>query len=135
MRLRFSYLVVLVFIFQVFPVLAAGPSDYGKIPLTFEKSLGQADSHVKFLSRGPGYGVFLTDREAILRLNHPTPATVRMSFSGQTSTPSIEPVDPLSGKTHYLKGSASDRWHSDLPTYGRIRYSGVYPGLDIVYYG
>src|SRR5262245_27131793 len=135
MRLRFSYLVVLVFIFQVFPVLAAGPSDYGKIPLTFEKNLGQADSHVKFLSRGPGYGVFLTDREAILRLNHPTPATVRMSLSGQTSTPSIEPVDPLSGKTHYLKGSASDRWHSDLPTYGRIRYSGVYPGVDIVYYG
>src|SRR5262245_21532640 len=134
MRLRFSYLVVLVFIFQVFPVLAAGPSRYGAIPLSFEKNLGQADSRVKFLSRGPGYGVFLTDREAILRLNQPAQATVRMSFSGQT-TPRIEPVDPLPGKTHYLKGSASEGWHSDLPTYGRVRYNGVYPGIDIVYYG
>ena len=135
MRLRFSYLVIFVFILHAFPVLAAGPSRYGEIPLTFEKNLGQADSRVKFLSRGPGYGVFFTDREAILRLNQPTPATVRMSFSGNTSTPRIEPVDPLPGKTHYLKGPGSDAWHSDLPTYGRVRYGGVYPGVDIVYYG
>ena len=67
------------------------------------------------------------DREAILRLNQPAPATVRMSLVGQSSAARIEAVDPLPGKTHYLKGSGSDRWHADLPAYARVRYTGVYP--------
>ena len=58
-----------------------------------------------------------------------------MSLSGQSSTARIEPVDPLPGKTHYLKGSGSDTWHADLPTYARVRYRGVLSGIDIVYYG
>src|SRR4029077_8756368 len=56
-------------------------------------------------------------------------------LSGQSSKPGIEPVDPLPGKTHYLKGPGSDTWHADLATYARVRYRGVYPGIDIVYYG
>ena len=66
MRFRFSYLFVLAFFLHAFTAWAAEPAPYGKVPLSFEKNLGQVDSRVKFLSRGPGYGVFLTDREAIL---------------------------------------------------------------------
>src|SRR5262245_45600082 len=135
MRLRVSYLFVLVFFLHMFTALAAEPAAYGKIPLSFEKNLGQVDSRVKFLSRGPGYGLFLTDHEAILRLNQPAPAAVRMSLDGQSSPVTVEALDPLPGKTHYLKGSASDSWHADLPTYARVRYTAVYPGVDIVYYG
>src|SRR5689334_8733426 len=135
MRLRFSCLLVLVFFLHAFTARAADPAPYGKVPLSFEKNLGQVDSRVKFLSRGPGYGIFLTDREAILRLNHAGPATVRMSLAGQSSTGTIEAVDPLPGKTHYLKGPGPDQWHADLPNYGRVRYNGVYPGIDMIYYG
>src|SRR5580698_4602512 len=41
---------------------------YGKLPLTFEQNSGQTDARVKFLARGAGYTVFLTDRDATLRL-------------------------------------------------------------------
>lgn len=41
---------------------------YGKLPLTFEANQGQTDSRVKFLSRGRGFTVFLTSREAVLAL-------------------------------------------------------------------
>src|SRR5208282_5423861 len=40
--------------------------DYGKLPLSFEGNQGQVDAGVKFLSRGRGYGLFLTSNEAVL---------------------------------------------------------------------
>ena len=39
-----------------------------KLPLSFEPNLGQADLHVKFLSRGSGYTLFLTEDEAVVAL-------------------------------------------------------------------
>lgn len=41
---------------------------YGKLPLSFEANQGQTDGQVKFLSRGRGYGLFLTANEAVLTL-------------------------------------------------------------------
>src|SRR5262249_22444472 len=41
---------------------------YGKLPLSFEANQGQTDPKVKFLSRGPGYQLFLLPHEAIIRL-------------------------------------------------------------------
>jgi len=43
--------------------------NYGQIPLSFEPNAGQTDARVKFLSRGPGYTVFLTNDEAVLSLS------------------------------------------------------------------
>ena len=41
---------------------------YGKLPLIFEANRGQTDRRVKFLSRLPGYTLFLTSDEAVLEL-------------------------------------------------------------------
>src|SRR6266699_6121301 len=101
------------------------------LSLRFEANLGQTDRPVKFLSRGSGFGLFLTNQGAVLRLAQPKPSTVRIALTGQSSKTRIEGIDRLPGKTHYLKAS----WHGDVPTYGRVRYAGVYPGIDLVYYG
>src|SRR5712664_67283 len=42
--------------------------EYGKLPLSFEANHGQTDPKVKFLSRGPGYKLFLLPHEAVLML-------------------------------------------------------------------
>ena len=42
---------------------------YGKLPLSFEANLGQTDKKVQFISRGQGYGLFLTPTEAVLSMN------------------------------------------------------------------
>jgi hypothetical protein len=48
---------------------AAGPrATYLQAPLSFEANAGQADAEVKFLSRGPGYALFLTPAEIVLSL-------------------------------------------------------------------
>src|SRR5262249_33666652 len=40
--------------------------EYGKLPLSFEANQGQVDGRVKFLSRGPGYQLFLLPDKAVL---------------------------------------------------------------------
>jgi hypothetical protein len=42
--------------------------NYGKLPLSFEANQGQTSSQVRFLSRGNGYSLFLTDSAAVLEL-------------------------------------------------------------------
>lgn len=42
--------------------------DFGELPLSFEANQGQTDGQVRFLSRGQGYTLFLTDTEAVLSL-------------------------------------------------------------------
>src|SRR5215813_14430624 len=41
---------------------------YGRLPMSFEPNQGQVDSSARFLARGRGYQVFLTDTEAVLQL-------------------------------------------------------------------
>src|SRR5204863_352648 len=55
-----------------FPAAAATQArvseSYGKLPLHFEANRGQTDKAVRFLSRGPGYSLYLTNGEAVLVL-------------------------------------------------------------------
>jgi hypothetical protein len=46
---------------------------FAKIPMSFEPNLGQSDSRVRFLSRGPGYMLFLTGDEAVLAMHASAP--------------------------------------------------------------
>ena len=47
---------------------------YLQTPLHFEANEGQTDGQVKFLSRGSGYGLYLTPQEAVLALRKPKPS-------------------------------------------------------------
>ncbi len=47
--------------------------DYGKLPMRFEANRGQTGGEVKFLARGAGYTLFLSDAGAALRLRHDAP--------------------------------------------------------------
>lgn len=121
---------------------------YGKLPLSFEANHGQTDSRVKFLSRGPGYGLFLTSGEAVLTLqnekelsNPPAPghnpqsAVLRMKVSGAHRDPQIMGVDELPGKTNYFISQDPKKWVTDVPTYAKILYHDIYAGVDLIYYG
>jgi hypothetical protein len=45
----------------------------GAVPLGLEANGGQTDPEVRYLSRGEGYGLFLTAREIVLVLGDATP--------------------------------------------------------------
>ena len=54
---------------------------------------------------------------------------------GASAASSAQAEAPLLGKVNYYIGNDPKRWLENLPTFGRIRYSSVYPGVDLVYYG
>jgi hypothetical protein len=39
------------------------------------------------------------------------------------------------GGANYLVGSRPDQWRIGVPLFGKIIYTGVYPGIDLIYYG
>jgi hypothetical protein len=43
--------------------------------------------------------------------------------------------DPLPGHANYFLGNDPKKWHTNVPTYAQVKYQGVYPGVDLVYYG
>jgi hypothetical protein len=102
-----------------------------KLPLRFEKNLGQTDRSVDFISRGPGYTLFLKSNEAVLAFenqNH-----LRMKLVGALKGIG-HAMDPLSTRSNYLYGNRNS-WKTNLQNYGRIRYESIYEGIDLVYYG
>lgn len=115
---------------------------YAQLPLSFEPNLGQSAPAVKFLSRGQGYGLFLTPNQAILLLRQPgaRPATSqfrKLSLQLLSSNPAatIEAGGRQAGVSNYLLGSNPRRWHRGVPHYAQVRYRDIYPGVDLVYYG
>ena len=36
---------------------------------------------------------------------------------------------------NYFRGHDRSQWRSGIPTYQKVKYTGVYPGVDLVYYG
>ena len=123
----------------------ARATDYGKLPLSFEANEGQSDAAVKFLSRGPGYSLFLTSSEAVLSLQkgdgtnrHLASGTgdvVRMGLVGSSQRAKAEGEGQLPGTVNYFIGNDASRWRARVPLYGKVRYAAIYPGVDLVYYG
>jgi photosystem II stability/assembly factor-like uncharacterized protein len=60
------------------------------MPLTFEVNAGQSDPAVKFMSRGQGYTLFLTNTEAVLSLSK---SAATKAFEGHSTAPVSEPTD------------------------------------------
>jgi urease beta subunit len=130
-------------------------AQYGKLPLSFEANQGQADGRVRFTARGKGYSLFLADGEAVLALSKTDAAkagkpgmargagapvaaktdVVRMQLAGARSGVQVSGADDLPGKVNYFIGNDPAKWRTDIPTYGKVRYKGVYDGVDLVYYG
>jgi hypothetical protein len=105
------------------------------LPMSFEPNVGQTDARVRFVARGAGYAIFLTDEGATLSLASPRPASLSMSFAGATRAAGVEPERPLPGKSHYLMGKDPSAWKRNVPTFGAVRYAGVYDGIDVLFYG
>ena len=127
---------------------------YGNLPMRFEANVGQTDSRVRFLARGNGYTLFLTPTEMALvsradtnkgtapvletldgERRSATPALLRIELVGANAAAPMTGIDELAGRSNYLIGNDESKWLTDVPAYARVRCEGVYPGIDVVYYG
>jgi Calx-beta domain-containing protein/beta-propeller repeat-containing protein/carboxypeptidase family protein len=136
------------------PAKARLAEKFGKLPLSFEENQGQIDQQVKFLSHGPGYDLFLTSTDAVLRVQNPRasqadkskqPAgdgenvragtVLRLKMLGANATPQVEGQEELPGRVNYFIGNNPEKWRRNIRTYKKAYFKDIYPGIDVVYYG
>jgi hypothetical protein len=129
---------------------------YGKLPLSFERNQGQIDARVKFLSRGSGYTLFLTSDEAVFNLRGiksrddasdtgpqlrsspavpTTNAVLRMKLVKANPAANVTGTDELAGTSNYFIGNDPAKWRTNVPAYAKVKYEGIYSGIDLLYYG
>ena len=133
---------------------------FASLPLSFELNRGQTDRRVKFLARGQAYTLFLTADEAVLALRKPSaernskletgnskldrrtpnpesriPALLRLKLVGADPSAPVMGEGELPGQSNYFLGKDPRAWHTHIPTYAKVRYRSLYPGVDLVYYG
>src|SRR5262249_37533364 len=101
--------------------------------LSFEENRGQAPLDARFIAHGRGYNLMLTPEgnRLLLRSGHHA-MSIDTTLVSQNEQAAIRAEQKQAGKVHYLRGRTS---LTDIPTYARVRYESVYPGIDLVYYG
>jgi hypothetical protein len=136
---------------------------YGKLPLSFEENQGQTAREVRYVSHGSGFELFLTPQEAVVALRPSDQldfsprhrfatlralrdarrnagpmgqmAVLRLQLEGANPRPEISGADLLPGRVNYFIGNDPKKWHTDVRAYAKVKYGGVYPGVDLIFYG
>ena len=62
-------------------------------------------------------------------------ATVHLQLMGADPKPQVTGLEKLVAKANYFVGSDPKDWHTGIPTFAKVRYADVYPGVDLIYYG
>jgi hypothetical protein len=65
----------------------------------------------------------------------PAPSILHLKLLRANPAAKVIGVNELPGKTNYLTGNDPEKWRTHVPTYDRVRYEEIYPGIDLVYYG
>jgi len=135
---------------------------YGRLPMSFEENQGQTAREVRYVAHGGRYELFLTPQEAVIALRPTkdldfspkhrsaylravreqrraaktqTTTAIRMRLEGANPAAQISGAERLPTRVNYFTGSDPKNWHTDVPAYARVKYSDVYPGVDLVFYG
>jgi len=124
---------------------------YDALPMSFEVNQGQAERTIRFLARGRGYAVLLKPNEAALALVSPgrsarsperaqdqlRPSTraLRMRIEGANLAARATGLHRLPGISNYFIGNDPRRWHTHIPTFEKVQFENVRPGVNLVYYG
>jgi hypothetical protein len=60
---------------------------------------------------------------------------VRMKLEGANPHARVEGVEQLPGRMNYFVGKDPGKWRSGIPTYAQVKYTRIYRGIDLVFYG
>jgi hypothetical protein len=109
--------------------------DYGFLPLSFQPKMGDSSDRIDYLTHTQSASIYLGPDGAALALNGSKgSAPIRLHMLG------VRHVDPvarerLPGVVNDLRGNDPRAWRTGIPTFERVRYAGVYPGITLDWYG
>jgi hypothetical protein len=108
---------------------------FARLPMSFEQNQGQANSNVKFLARGNGFGLYLSANEAALAFAGRAAFAVQMQLAGANPNAQVSGTQRLPGHSNYFIGNDPSGWHRNVPQFGRVVYREIYSGVDLAFYG
>lgn len=61
--------------------------------------------------------------------------SLRVRLLRANANPTVTGEKQMAGISNYFIGNDPSKWRTRIPTYAQVRYRGIYPGIDLVYYG
>jgi Beta-propeller repeat len=106
---------------------------YGKLPLSFVANAGQTDRRVRYYTQDAGFSFYFTDSKAVLAFEKGKRGqALELRFLGANPNAELVAAARRPGRVNYLAGS---QHHTNLPTYGRLVYRDLWPGIDMSFRG
>jgi hypothetical protein len=127
------------------------------LAIGFEPNVGQAPSWVRFLAHTSGatilfgaHGITLITGDsrglapqsrgscaitARCRAARAAPAVIGIDLLGARTQPRLKATDRLPGTVNYFLGNDPRHWHTGIPTFARLVYRAIYPGIDLAFEG
>ena len=117
-----------------------GPSGEGRrgLPVSYEYNLGQADLRYQFVARTAGLTLYLTPTEAVLDVRDwlgYTGSVLRAELVGANPDAKPKLASKPDTLANFFIGADASKWLTGVPVYSHVRYSEVYPGIDVDYHG
>jgi uncharacterized protein (TIGR03437 family) len=105
--------------------------------MTFEANLGQTDARYPYLARGKQHSILLSAAEMTFELPDKASGSrmIHAHLEGANSGAQSRAMEPQTGRVNYLIGNDPNKWVKDIPTFARIAFANVYPGVDVQYHG
>jgi Beta-propeller repeat len=124
---------------------------FGRLPLYFIANQGQVDDEqVSFYVKGADKTLYFTPDGITFALkgasakseqghesedgDEPSRWSIKLDFLGANSRVKPEGEDQQHAVFSYFTGQPED-WHTAIPTYGKVVYRDLWPGIDLVYSG
>lgn len=114
---------------------------YSSLPMRFEKNDGQTRKQIDFLCRAKNHTVLLSSTGVLLSVPDSKSKALKsarllqMRLVGANAKAEVKGLDRLVTKSNYFIGNDPGKWRVDIPNYERVKYSEVYAGIDLEYYG
>jgi hypothetical protein len=107
---------------------------FSSLPLAFEPNVGQSEPKTRFIVHRPDLSAGFASDAVTLLLPRKGAAPARLDIDFGHSA-EIIPERELPGKTNYFRGNNPAAWHTGIANFAQIRYSQLWPGTDVVFYG
>jgi hypothetical protein len=120
----------------VWMVAAQTQFNLDSLPLWFEAGQGGVGGG-QFVAHGRDSQITISREGAQFAMGQAglPVATARMEFVGANGMAEIVGGAELPGRINRLKGNDPEAWQTGLAAFGQVRVTGLYPGIDLVYYG
>jgi hypothetical protein len=142
-----TLLIALAILLTSFPLLAFGQggkssavrglSQVGST-LAFEPVAGDGSAGL-FTAKGHGYAVTLGSNGAVVSFagakGGSAPEPISLGWAGSKAQAEIHAESRQDGVSNYIPSSDPKSWRLAVPRWGKVDYAGVYPGVDLSFYG